>query len=212
MRYLVILISLLFFHGCVSVYSPPQERFYKLKYANFPSSIYILREDSFLRYFKENSIDFQKDGLYLFYERKRLQKLFVVLDESSKIYVYQMPYLKNSYILNTDAYLQERDSVLKYGTQEERCSNSWDMDNSIYNSLLSLSLDYRSFLDGDKYLADSNPDILLGFAQKKNKRSYFYFKKINEKQDYWNTYFDVYKKIFYVIEKMDEMYFLKDCN
>lgn len=213
MRKLFLFVLVVSFLCGLAQSDPMNFRSYGLTFVNMPSFIYETRIKAFSRFFGDENLNWNEDGLFLFYEKNGLQKLFFISGENrNQVAVYQLPNLGMSHILNPEKYISKREKKAGENIDKNLCFVQLTVDSSVLTELDSLLLYHRSFLTGKTDLVDAYSDVVLGFNQKENKRDYFFFKKIKCNQKYWNNVFDVYLEIFKFVENLNKKKYFPGCR
>lgn len=213
MKLKLVVLSLFFlFQGCVSWCEDPVLRTFTLENVGDVSSVFQIREDVFSSYFAENIQNFERDGLYLFWESKGSRKMFFIPDSMVNVVeAYAIPEVEKSPFLEPEEYLQKRQNLLKDNYRNPKCMEVKTVPESIVVDLVSLQLQYRSFLTDEK-MYDMQSRTLLGFYKSKEEKGYFFFREPLKDQPYWNKAFDVYYTIFEKMDALDKVFDLGKCR
>ncbi len=178
-------------------------------------AIFEYRVKLFSAFFGESV--FGEDGLFVFYEKNGLQRLFVFDQNQNSVKTYQLPRLKMSPWLNPEMYIEKRNTVLARKERAESCRQTIFLDSATHANLWQLRMEKHAFLS-NRCITQKNLDprqfnhVIMGFMQQHGSRKPFYFIKFENYEKKMPEMFEAYTKSFDMIENLDDKIVFEGCQ
>lgn len=182
--------------------------------ADIDSSFYKKQVTDFLKIHPSMN---QKDGLYIFFEKERIKKLFYCDFEEHIILLYQYPLQKKSRWLTPKDYLDERKGIENKELLESTCQQKIIISKDLFSKIESFHLEKLPYMrvlpNSDFYfLTLTQTSTLWGFKRIQNKNQYFFFKDIRNYLANVPLQFQIYVEIFKFFEMPPFDAILQDCK
>ena len=202
--YLLLICSSVLAYNDSLVYS-----FYSLKNMVAPNEY---RRNDFSAVFGDTV--FEQNGLFIFYERLGIQRLYVRSDENRERewYVYQLPETHMLPWLHPEKYMEKRSQLLKENFFVEKCKTQIPSDELLLADLDSLHIDMHLYVEPGKSYNRNLDYIVMGYSQKNGKRRYFYYVRYDDFWEKKEKRFAVYANVFKIMENIDEKIAFPECR
>ena len=170
--------------------------------------IFQYRKDIFSSVFSENVLNWEKNGLYIFWERGEVSKLFFVDSEKSRsrIVVYQLPLSPMSLWLNPD---QRGGDFLT--NDYSRCQIEMSVDSVALKKLNGMSISRLPYMFVEKGI-DYNDDLIFGFVKNETIIDYFSFRDVRRFKTEIFSQIEDYIEIFDYLDALKIPFMLDGCR
>lgn len=219
MRFLTILFFLFYFSFVCAYNDNVTYEFYSMKSSK--NACEYRKSDFSVAYGDEI---FEKKGLFIFYERLGVQRLYVMNYEhrEDSIMVYQLPEIRLLPWINPEKYMKKRNQLLNSDTFVKKCKATIPSRDSLVAEIDSLHIDMHLFVrpvlrgpikgvPDSLYSSDKN-HVIMGFSQNEGENRYFYYMKYNGLWEDKGERFSVYASVFKVMEQLNKKIVLPDCK
>jgi len=182
--------------------------FYSLKNMDAPIDY---RKRDFSAVFGDSMFD--KNGLYIFYEKMGVQRLFVKNDELREwITVYQLPETRMLPWLHPEAYMEKRNQLLEQKISIEKCKTEISSEDPLVADLDSLHIDEHLYVKPRQFYGQNVGHLVMGYSQSGGKHRNFYYVKYDDFWEKKGERFSVYADVFKVMDKLNKKIAFPECK
>lgn len=182
---------------------------------NGTQAVYEYRIKLFSDFFGDSV--FSDDGLFVFYEKDGLQRLWFFDPNHNSAEVYQLPHIQKLPWLNPEVYIEKRNAALARSELVESCRQTVSLDSITLANLWQLKMEKHAFFSNDCITKKNlnSPEfnrVILGFLQHQGSRKQFYFVKFESFDESVPSILETYTKSFDIIEKINDKIVLAGCR
>ena len=178
---------------------------------NGTQAVYEYRINLFSDFFGDSV--FSDDGLFVFYEKDGLQRLWFFDQNHNSAEVYQLPHIQKLPWLNPEVYIEKRNAALARSELVESCRQAVSLDSITLANLWQLKMEKHPTCITRKNLNSLEFNhVILGFLQHQDSRKSFYFFKFGNFDENVPSMFETYTKSFDIMEKINDKIVLAGCR